>query len=293
MSNELPPLVLYHGGCWDGFCCAWLLKQLEPSAEFVPRSHGDPSPLPDVRDRLVYIVDFSFPREQMLEIIWRARHTWVLDHHKTAEQALRGLEVERAYILFDSSRSGAQLVWDELVPVTKWNLGVVPDGRRHWLVDYTADRDLWQHQLPQTLEINAWLRSQPLNFQLWDEFAAVVPGSADWDRWCAQGAGILKLQRTQIDHHVRVARAVRLGGYVGLAVNATVLSSEIAGELATLSSHTFGATFYIDVRHNIRKWQLRSAVEFDVGALAASLGGGGHLKAAGFEESADTPIPYA
>jgi nanoRNase/pAp phosphatase (c-di-AMP/oligoRNAs hydrolase) len=65
-------------------------------------------------------------------------------------------------------------------------------------------------------------------------------------------------------------------------VNATVLFSEIAGELA--QGHPFAAV-YFDRPDGKRQWSLRSAPEgLDVAEIAKAHGGGGHTHAAGFEE---------
>ena len=69
-----------------------------------------------------------------------------------------------------------------------------------------------------------------------------------------------------------------------LAVNATVLFSEIAGELA--KDRPFGAC-YFDRQDGKRQWSLRSSGEngLDVAEIAKAHGGGGHKNAAGFEEA--------
>jgi hypothetical protein len=42
----MKPLVLYHGGCFDGFCAAWVFDKYGPDlrsvggAEFVPVQYG-------------------------------------------------------------------------------------------------------------------------------------------------------------------------------------------------------------------------------------------------------------
>mgnify|MGYP001614915008 CR=1 FL=1 len=37
-------MVIYHAGCWDGFCAAWLLHKAYPRAEFVPAQYGEAPP---------------------------------------------------------------------------------------------------------------------------------------------------------------------------------------------------------------------------------------------------------
>ena len=65
-------------------------------------------------------------------------------------------------------------------------------------------------------------------------------------------------------------------------VNATVLFSDIAGELA--KDRPFGAC-YFDRGDGKRQWSLRSRDGgIDVAEVAKANGGGGHRNAAGFEQ---------
>ncbi len=72
-----------------------------------------------------------------------------------------------------------------------------------------------------------------------------------------------------------------MDGHRILSVNATVLFSEIAGELA--KGRPFGAC-YFDRQDGKRQWSLRSDDNgIDVSAIAKSHGGGGHAHASGYE----------
>jgi oligoribonuclease NrnB/cAMP/cGMP phosphodiesterase (DHH superfamily) len=147
-----------------------------------------------------------------------------------------------------------------------------------WLVDYTEDRDLWRHALPESENINAALRSYPLDFALWDEFHNAVGQREMFKR---EGSAIRRAERAIVDSHVRNAREVEMHGHRVRVVNATVLFSEIAGELA--KDRPFGAC-YFDRQDGKRQWSLRSDEDGeDVSAIAKSCGGGGHQHAAGYE----------
>lgn len=293
-----PPLVIYHAGCWDGFCAAWLLWKVFPDAAFHAAHYGaDP---PCCIDRDVFIVDFSYPRDVMLGILGDCRgRLVVLDHHKTAQAALEGLEaewLERAMsvecgipvIVFDMDKSGGRLTWDYCCQMHLTEmLGAFPHLRMPdaahglcpppWLVNYTEDRDLWLWQLEESRAINAGLRSFPLDFATWDMLyaAGTKPLQAD-------GTAILRREQQIIDEHVRHAREIEMDGHTILAVNATVLFSDIAGELA--KDRPFGAC-YFDRKDGKRQWSLRSREDaIDVSEIAKNHGGGGHRNAAGFEE---------
>lgn len=264
--------VIYHANCWDGFCAAWLLRKEFPDAAFHPAHYGTEPP--DVAGRDVFVADFSYKRPAMVALAAAARSLTVLDHHKTAAEDLAGLpeECNRLYgvvpnVIFKADRSGGRLAWEYLY-----------GGKESpWLVDYTEDRDLWRWALPSSREVNAALRSYPLDFGVWDELSGRDPLSL-----AGEGAAILRAEAQVVAAHVRNAREVELAGHRVLCVNATTLFSEVAGELA--KGRPFGAC-YFDRGDGVRQWSLRSRDGgVDVSEVARAMGGGGHRNAAGFEE---------
>lgn len=285
----MKPLVIYHAGCWDGFCAAWVARKALGEIEAVPAQYGTPPP--DVTGRQVFILDFSYPRNVMVEIVGSAAWTCVLDHHKTAQDALRRLDEVLApdlTVVFDMEKSGGRLAWEYFwdwrfsklpVDARPFSLGVRRD-LAPWLVDYTEDRDLWRHALEGTEEINAALRSHPLDFDMWDQFEQKDPVSTFY----YEGAAIRRRERQIVQDHIRHARRENFDGtWTVPIVNATVLFSEIAGELA--KGEAFGAC-YFDRQDGKRQWSLRSDPSgIDVSEVAKAHGGGGHKHAAGFEQA--------
>ena len=305
---EAKPLVIYHGGgCFDGFCCAWLFSKAFPDPEFLAAKHGDL--IPDVRGRDVYIADFSYKRSAMLVIAQSARSLTVLDHHKTAATELDGFadECRQRYgtsptIVFDMDRSGGRLAWDYLqqrsaaaVQLDQGYCRSIPDGvftelgegggleyiETPWLVQYTEDRDLWRWSLPDSREVNAALRSLPMTFETWD----VLDERRSAMDLVPEGRAILRREAQIVEQHVRHAKPITIAGHTVPAVNATVLFSEIAGELA--KGQPFAAT-YFDRNDGLRQWSLRSDDNgLDVSEIARQFGGGGHARAAGYTERLD------
>ena len=86
------PLVLYHAGCADGFCAAWVYWRQNPTAEFIPVQYGEDPPPQAFQGRDVLIFDFSYRRHVLLAIKERAKSVLVLDHHKTAKAELESLD---------------------------------------------------------------------------------------------------------------------------------------------------------------------------------------------------------
>lgn len=287
--NELP-LVIYHANCWDGFCAAWVARKALGEIEAIPAHYGTAPP--DVKGREVYVVDFCYPFDTMAEMASQSRCLTVLDHHKTAQRTLADLEAMfithnmAGRTRFGEDKSGGRMAWEFFGFIGGWDGIAAP-----WLVDYTEDRDLWRHALPHSQEINAALRSYPLDFELWDRFGA-VRDVVNQTFLVQEGTAIRRRERQIVEDHVRHARienfAMLLGGPAQAdhvlvpVVNATTLFSEIAGELAV--GHPFAAV-YFDRFDGKRQWSLRSAPDgVDVSEIAKAHGGGGHKHAAGFEE---------
>lgn len=272
--------VIFHAGCWDGFCCAWLMSHWLPtddSVQWIPANYGDPPP--DVEDRNVYILDFSYPRSVIEEMERVANYVTVLDHHPFVERELVGLvgTHHKLTVVYDPERSGAQLTWDHLKHVIGDEFDYWSSGTTSWLVDYTQDRDLWKFELPYSREVNAALRSYDRSFDVWNSLSARSPSDLR-----PEGEAILRYRKQVIDQHVRFARTATIGDYVGAAVNCTAaeLVSDVAGELAAIGG--LGCT-WVDCGDGMQLWSLRSRVDsIHVGKLAEEYGGGGHPKAAGF-----------
>ena len=261
----MPKLVLFHAGCSDGFCAAWLLHKIYPDAEFVPVNYG--SPPPEVRNKEVIITDFSYKRDILIGMKKNAISLIVLDHHKTAQAELAGLD----FCEFDMNKSGGRMTLDYL----NKNRFIFTKGAE-FLVDYTEDRDLWRWQLPNSKAISAAISSFPFDFAVWDQMCLtpivelIVAGSA-----------ILRFQQKLIDTAVNFATETIIAGHKVLCVNTTCMVSEICEKLA--EGRDFGASWFRRADGKF-VYSLRSRKGgIDVSEVAKSFGGGGHAAAAGFE----------
>jgi hypothetical protein len=290
-ESDKDVVVITHGGCWDGFCAAWLFHRVFPDAAYVPGYYGQKPP--DVTGKRVFIADFSYPCDVMLPMCEVTRSLVVLDHHKTAQTELAELQFLahiketriRPEVVFDNDKSGGRLTWEHLLIVDRDKM--IFGGNSPWLMEYTEDRDLWRWNLPDSKAINAALRSYPLDFETWDVFSMMVP-----ETFRAPGEAILRREAQIVDQHCQHAVPIKLCGYSGLQVNATVMFSEIAGKLSERDGVDFGACWF--VRSDGKKqWSLRSrGDDCDVSKIASFYGGGGHKNAAGFESgSVDAMYP--
>lgn len=270
-------ICIYHGNCDDGFGAAWVIRRaLGDNVEFYPGVYQKPPP--DVTGRDVIMVDFSYKRPVLEEMIAACKSLLVLDHHKTAQEDLAFLPpsdhswaehsftpTHKARALFDMNRSGAGIAWD-----------FFRETPRLAFIDYLEDRDLWRKQLPDGDAFTMALRSYPKDFDVWDGIVERGPSAL-----IAEGKGILRYYRLRCEEMKRSAYETTLAGHPIWISNAPYFAaSEVAGELAERGL-AFGAC-YFEVEKGRFQYSLRSRGDFDVSNIAKIFGGGGHKGAAGF-----------
>lgn len=269
-ERPLSTTVIYHANCPDGFGAAFALWQRYPDARFVPAHHGDRPP--NVSGQSVVIADFAYPLPVLREMAAAAASLVVLDHHQTARADLVGQAEFEAH--FDLAKSGAVLAWEY----------AFPDRPAPELLLHIQDGDLWQWRLPHSREVSVALSSYPFDFAVWKEL--------DVEDLRREGVAILRYQTQQIARLLERVATVELAGQRVPILNAPVWQSEL-GNILT-QGQAFAILWY--ETENERVYSLRSTDEgVDVGALAKSLGGGGHRNAAGFRlpKPADHPFPPA
>lgn len=303
MTKIMKPLCIFHGGCDDGVASTWAIRHLlgDDAVEFYPGVYQQEPP--DVTNRDVILVDFSYKRPVIEQMIGKARSLLILDHHKTAAADLAGLPpagmtvgewatklhprapsdtttnlMLHVGVLFDMNRSGAGIAWDFLS-----NYAERPE-----FIDYIEDRDLWRKKLPGGDEFTIALRSYPQDLAVWDR---LISGGVN--KLIASGHDIQRFYRQRIEEMAKSAYestitvlnsqtdAVVYEARCWIANAPYFAASELAGELAERDGAQFGAC-YFEVRPGAWQYSLRSRGDFDVSAVAVLFGGGGHAGAAGF-----------
>ena len=142
--------VIYHADCTDGFGAAYSAwKCLGNRAEYHACKHG--STPPDVKGKVVAILDFSYNNATTKQMIEDADNLIVIDHHKSAMVELHDISNTH----FDMKHSGARLAWDFFHPGKE-----APK-----FIDYIEDRDLWKWELPYSKEFSAAFDMVPFDFE--------------------------------------------------------------------------------------------------------------------------------
>ena len=275
------PLVIYHGNCADGFSAAWCFwRKYSTGADYVAGVYQQNPP--DVTGRDVYLVDFSYKRTVVEQMLKTANSVCLIDHHKTAIEDLQPLFADweadalaygtdrRAIWFCDLNRSGATLAWDYLFP----------DEDRPLLLGHVEDRDLWRFKLAGTREIQAFVFSHEYSFELWDKL--MNADQVELLKMTAAGAAIERKHHKDIAELVKVCqRRMVIGAYdVPVASLPYTLVSDAAHLMA--QGEPFAACYWDTAEGRV--FGLRAADEgVDVSDVAKLYGGGGHEKAAGFK----------
>ncbi len=250
-------------------------------------------PPPDVTDRVVYLVDFSYKCAVVAEMSKTAKQIILIDHHKTAIEDLAILiraGVINAYV--DLERSGAMLAWDFLFNSEHDLRGKVMSthdrGSPYYveppkLLRYIQDRDLWKFKLANSREVNANVFSYEYSFENWDKL--MKANEHDLMQMTVAGAAIERKHHKDIKELLDVCqRHMVIGGFdVPVASLPYTLTSDAGHAMA--ESHkegtVFAACYWDTATHRI--FSLRSTDNgLDVSQIAAMYNGGGHKNAAGF-----------
>lgn len=289
-------LVLYHANCLDGFASAWIVGNWFGFGNVEMQAVEYGQPVPDITNRDVYIVDFSYPPAVLLPVLHTSKCVIMLDHHKGAADmwngnwamAFAGEEEQFAKLVtvFDKSKSGVGVVWDFFHS----NLDEAENYPLPKLLQYVQDYDLYKHVYPESRLIQAALMNGRLaqkdahaNFQYFGDQVQ------NFDK--NQGQALLEMGTVILESHRHLAQALlkrnsMVVSFMGVNVplaNIPYELRDIAGEIM-YEDQPFSVTYEDRHAEGIRKFSLRSCPfrGADVLVIAEAMGGSGHEHSAGF-----------
>jgi uncharacterized protein len=257
-------LIIYHANCTDGWCAAYVAQKKYPGVKLIGAQYSTALPLDAVAGQDVLVVDFSWKaREDNIRLSQAAKSFRILDHHKSCEAILEGLD----FATVDLSRSGAGLAWDYLFGT-----------RRPWYVDYVEDHDLWKHRLAFSRQVSAYLHLIPNTVEAWDDLSETELHTA-----ARLGKGALMQIESNARRLVTEANPGRGWGHSLGVVNAPTWQASEVGEIISKTYDV--AVIWWERKDGIVTFSLRSNDKgnVDVSKIATLMGGGGHKHAAGFE----------
>jgi oligoribonuclease NrnB/cAMP/cGMP phosphodiesterase (DHH superfamily) len=267
MKNK--PLVIYHASCLDGFGAAFAFwKVFGKNADYHPGVYGDPCP--DVTDRDVYMLDFGYKRNVVEGMVKFAKSVTLIDHHVTTINALADVDGIDRYT--DIHQSGAVLAWKYAQDV------LFLDAEIPQLIKHIQDRDLWNFELPFTKEVIAGLSSYDFNFMDWDSIIYEVGN----EFLIQEGNTILRYHKKNLLQVLEeCTREMFIVGEPVPCASVPYFMASDAGEILN-KGKPFSATYYDTDKHRVFSLRSEKGKGWDVSAVAAQYGGGGHKHAAGF-----------
>lgn len=271
------PLVIYHGDCADGFGArlAFWLKHKDEVEYFPGYYDGE---LPDVKDREVYFLDFSYKLNVITKLLEEAKHITIIDHHLSAMEDLKDFEHPKLTKHFEMGHSGAVLAYMHCFPGEE-----VP-----MFFKYIEDRDIWKFRYPESKDFAAALFSYEYDIEVWNNlYTTMHLGS-----FLQEGKAILRKQNKDIKELLRQCkRRMTIAGFdVPVASLPYTLASDACHIMA--EGESFSAC-YFDTE-TLRKFSLRSKENGeDVSKIAVLFGGGGHRSASGFSVPRTHPLAMA
>ncbi len=268
------PILIYHGGCPDGFGAALAFwKKFGDDIEYCPRHHSTDRFFglkeKELIGRIIYMADIAFVREDLLFLMEHAEEITVVDHHISAEKDSGDLDC----CYFDMDHSGAVLAWKFCHP----------DVEIPTLLKYVEDRDLWKFELPHAKEVLAALDAYDKTFDQWEDLVERFNSPEKFGNLLKEGDAILRYSETLMKRITNSAYTAKICDYEVPIVNTPFFRSEIVNRLS--KDQPFAAGYHFNGEDFI--FSLRSDGDnpdsIDVSEIAANFpGGGGHKNASGF-----------
>lgn len=167
-TQEKPKaVIIYHDPCFDGSGAACIarsaLMQNETFDDIIlhPTTYGKEPPYDLCVNAYVYIVDFSYPLHQLMDLRRLTVLLVILDHHEGVADRIASLNADPStparqnYFKFNEHKSGVGLAWDYFVGT---DFTTAPR-----ILQAIQDRDLWRFALPYTKQLMAGLGSYEIS----------------------------------------------------------------------------------------------------------------------------------
>jgi oligoribonuclease NrnB/cAMP/cGMP phosphodiesterase (DHH superfamily) len=282
IEGEKKTLCLHHNDA-DGRASAAIVRRALGNEVWLTEiDYGDSLPLDRVllSDHII-IVDFSLPKNEMINLASYHHLTWI-DHHISSIEEMVGISEDWPGVR-DTNEAACILTWKYYYP----NIPVPKS------ITLIGDRDIWRWAEPDTGAFNEGLYqldNRPFNDSLWiplleDEMGTIIKIIETGK--VLREARLKNINRTLLQGSFPVT----LDGCRTLVIN-QYGSGDIGQQVRNMGFEI--AYCYID---NILNGELTTFVtlyssEIDVSKIAKRFGGGGHSGAAGFHFKRGTsPFP--
>jgi len=275
--SEKQIVILYHGGCPDGFggaYAAW--KKFGDMAEYIPLSVHF-RPVPDgLAGKDLFFIDFTYPQDIMDKIVNAASSVTVLDHHLGVKEVVESMPEH----VFDDKRSGATIAWSYFHPNTP-----VP-----MLLKYVEDADRYTFSLPDARAVIAYAYVQKFSFEDWDHLVQEFENDRTRTTLIEKGKIYAEHFAILVEQIANKAILVSFEGYTCyLSTAAEMFKSDVGNRLAKMRPPL---GIIANLHGDVLNISLRSDPSIDVSEIARKYGGNGHPHAAAFRLRWGDPLPW-
>jgi oligoribonuclease NrnB/cAMP/cGMP phosphodiesterase (DHH superfamily) len=295
MDSLIYDVVLFHYPCQDGLASGWVTnhyhKLKNKSIDLYPVQYGTNLDLSRLSGKKIIFCDWA-PTAEILEQLEKVvSEIKILDHHKTAQQALQN----KPYAVFDMDKSGAGLTWEYFFPSLQ-----MPN-----FIQMIQDRDLWTWKLQESINLTAGLfmlcdsvRSNKYNdfigfFEIFDELYS----NPDKFKFCLELGSIISKASLSKANSLAESHAKRIDSYqnhrVCIVNCPTELTSDVGNILSSMDSIDFAVLWKYNHPNQEYYVSLRSSNKVDVSSIAKNFGGGGHSNASGFSTKINPTILFS
>lgn len=269
-------VVLYHANCTDGFTAAWAaFRALGKKAEYITVEHQ--APLPEgLCGKTIYLVDFTYPKSDMEQLIRDNEQVTALDHHASVQAETEMTQDYR----FAPDKCGSHIAWEYFHPNEP-----VP-----YLISVVESFDLNKHD-PELRTLFDWMDLFDFDFKVYTKMARTLESVSGRKRAMKQGVIVQIYREKCVERLVRSsAYEVQFGEYRVLAVNNELFHHEVASALGI--GRPFGVVwrerksggFYVSLRSEEQGANVKE--------IAMRYDGGGNDHGAGFLVPSLVDLPF-
>ena len=284
-------IVLYHAHCPDGLASAWVAKQrFAESAVYTAIKRGEGFPLftningeelskEQYSDIEIYLLDFSFTKEENMHIESISKKFVIIDHHISSKSDVESVEKH----VFSLEHSGCYLAWQYFYPSEPIPL----------LLQYISEGDIFKFRLADHENYMPAIYGRELNFENIDILNDMMNSEEGRDKLKEQSELLKNYEKKILAAALDSVHMIEFEGVVMPAVNVCLPMDERSDLLHSI--YTQYPPVAMSYRWDDGEWKvsLRSNGDFDCIIIATKYGGGGHKSSAGFAVAGDMPLPFA
>ena len=261
----------YHRSDLDGHCSGAIVKRKYPDCEMIGVDYND-HVCSIKNNEKVFVVDFSFSKDEMLYLHRAGQLTWI-DHHKSAIEKMKDYDDELEG-LREIGKAGCELTWQWLFPEREdMPLAVFLLGRY----------DVWDHKDEHTLPFQYGVRqfdnTLPDN-KIWEDLLGYQPFIID--EIIRNGKLILAYEKSQnAKYAASMSYEAEFESYRAIIMNKAFANSQAFDSVYDPEKHD------IMILYGVKPGEFKYSIyctkpDIDVSEIAKKYGGGGHKGAAGF-----------